>query len=188
MQFLVPVILIIISGALFLTWIDPTYSEIRDLQVENQSYDEALDKTTEIREFRRTIQSQYNAIDSVDQNRLKKTLPTHIDNIQLILDINSIADKNGMTIRDVRIDRRGTADAGRETIDTGAGLYQTVEFPFSVVSTYENFKRLLDDLSLSLRIVDVTSVGVSGITEGDEFYRFDVGIKTYWLETPDDIE
>lgn len=188
MQYLLPLILIGISGALFLTWVDPTYQEIKDLQIENQSYDEALAKTTEIREFRKNIQAQYNTISESSRSRLESLLPSRIDNIKLILDINSIADKNGMTIRDIRIDRReGAAGAGRETIVTSdEGLYETVDFSFSVVSTYDNFKKFLNDLSLSLRIVDVVSVEISTINGDEDFYRYDVGIRTYWLEDPED--
>lgn len=190
MQYLLPLILIGLSGALFLTWIDPTYGKITALQEENQSYDEALAKTAEIREFRQNIQADFNSIRTSDFDRLSKVLPPHIDNIQLILDINQIAAKNGMTIRDVRIDRRdGATEGGRDTIQTESeGLFDTVQFSFSVVSTYENFKRFLDDLAISLRIIDVTSVAISEISGEESFYRYDVGIKTYWLEAPEDIE
>jgi len=52
MQYLLPLILIGLSGALFLTWIDPTYNKVTALQEENKSYEEALAKTAEIRQFR----------------------------------------------------------------------------------------------------------------------------------------
>jgi len=91
---------------------------------------------------------------------------------------------------DVRIDRReGSDGTGRDSIQTASeGLYETVQFSFSVVSTYDNFKRFLDDLAISLRVVDVTSISVSEISGEEDFYRYDVGIKTYWLEALEDIE
>ncbi len=184
MQFLLPIILIIISGGLFFTWIDPNYNEIKDLQIERQRYDDTLAKTAEIREFRKNVQGKYNSIDIADLDRLEKLLPDHIDNIKLILDINTIADRHGMSIKDIRIDRKdGATSGGRETIESrDQGTYDTVGFSFSVVSTYDNFKKFVNDLSLSLRVVDVISVAVSEIKDEESFYRFDVGIQTYWLK------
>ncbi len=188
MQYLLPIILIGLSGALFLFWIDPTYDKVKDLQTEFASFDEARAKTAEIREFRKQINQKYQTITQANFKKLEKVLPSHIDNIQLILDVNTIADNNGMTIRDIRINKReGASGAGRETIQTESeGLYDTVEFSFSVVSNYENFKKFLDALASSLRVVDVTSVSISNISGETEFYRYDVGIKTYWLEAEEE--
>lgn len=185
MNFLIPVILVVISGGLFFTWIDPQYNEIKSLQVERARYDETLARTAEIRDFRRNVQAKFNAISTEDLTRVEKLLPSRIDNIKLILDINTIADRNGMIIRDIRIDRKdGGSGTGRETIEVNdENIYGTVGFSFSVVSTYDNFKKFIDDLSLSLRIIDVTSVAISPIPEEVQFYRFDVGIQTYWLKS-----
>lgn len=165
-----------------MTWIDPTYQEIKEKQAEKARYDETLAKTVEIREFRKNVQSKYNAIDERDFERLEKMLPTHIDNIRLILDINSVASARGMTIRDIRIDLdQGVGDDENIDVSSSAGGYGSVGFRFTVVTTYPNFKDFLDDLALSLRVVDVHSIGIGAIEEEDNFYRFDVGIRTYWL-------
>jgi len=63
MQYLLPLILIGLSGALFLTWIDPTYNKVTALQEENKSYEEALAKTAEIRQFRQDIQADFKTIE-----------------------------------------------------------------------------------------------------------------------------
>jgi len=187
-NFLLPIILIGLSGALFLFWIDPTYDTVKDLQTEFASFDEAREKSAEIAKFRKEITDKYQNITQANFDRLEKVLPSHIDNIQLILDINRIADNNGMTIRDIRINKRqGAEGSGREAIQTASeGIYDTVEFSFSVVSTYENFKTFLDALAISLRVVDVTSVSISAISGESDFYRYDVGIKTYWLEAEEE--
>ena len=185
MQFILPIILIAISGGLFLTWIDPTYSEIRVLQAERERYDETIEKTAEIREFRQQVQARYNNISEENLIRLERLLPDHIDNIQLILDIDNVAAQNGMSIQDIRIEgNESQAEADTiNSIETGATeLVGSIGFRFSVVTTYDNFKRFFDDLSNSLRVVDITSLGISAIQDENDFYRFDVGIKTYWLK------
>lgn len=182
MQLFVPIILILISGTLFVTWIDPQYQDIKDLQAEKARYDEALDRIVEIREARQEIQSRYNTIDEMDLDRLNKMLPSHIDNIRLILDVNSVANTRQMTIRDIRITLGENASTNTNgDIAVNQGSYEKVGFRFTVVTTYDNFKQFLDDLSTSLRIIDVESVEISAIQGEDNFYRYDVGISTYWL-------
>jgi Tfp pilus assembly protein PilO len=85
-----------------------------------------------------------------------------------------------MTIRDIRINLNNT-DGGDGNISVSSqGNYESVGFRFTVVTTYDNFKKFLDDLALSLRIIDVESVEISRIQDENNFYRFDVGIRTYW--------
>lgn len=180
MQFFIPIILIFISGGLFITWIDPQYQLVKEKQIEKSRYDETLAKTVEIREFRKTIQSKYNTIDTESLDRLSKMLPTHVDNIRLILDVNNVANARGMTIRDIRIDLQDTTAADKINV-SDKGLYGSVGFRFTIVTTYDNFKAFISDLSSSLRVIDVTSVEISDIKDEKDFYRFGIGIKTYWL-------
>jgi len=193
MKFLLPVILVIIAGGLFLLWIDPTYKDIQVVLNENQGYVDAIEKVEEVRKKRAEIQEIRETISEEQITRLKKILPERINNIDLILDINNIADINGMNISDIRINDLSRDQNGeRGEININDEGYETVSFSFSVVSTYDNFKEFLSDLSLSLRVVDVTTVTITPINNNSiseqgassviDLYRFDVGIDTYWQE------
>jgi len=192
MKYLFPLILIAISAGLFLVWIDPTYKDIQVVAEENESYTEALERVAEVRQKRLEIQSVVNNIEASDRERLEKVLPGRINNIKLILDVNNIADQNGMIISDIRISDENSGNEegeGRASIASSAQKYEPIAFSFSVVTTYNNFKEFIDDISFSLRVVDVTAVTITPIilsgdqTTADDLYRFDVGIKTYWLES-----
>lgn len=192
MKYLLPLILIVISAGLFLLWIDPTYKDIQVVAEENQSYTKALERVAEVRDKRLQIQSVVNNIDASELDRLEKVLPGRINNIKLILDINNIADQNGMIISDIRISEENSGNEegeGRSSIASSAQKYEAISFAFSVVTTYDNFKRFLNDISFSLRVVDVTSTTITPIdiageqSSVNDLYRFDVGIKTYWLES-----
>ena len=192
MKFLLPVVLVIISGGLFLLWIDPTYKDIQVVLNENQGYVDALEKVEEVRKKRAEIQEIRETISDDQIVRLKKILPERIKNIDLILDVNNIADINGMNISDIRINDETSESGERAEIETNDAGYETVSFSFSVVSTYDSFKDFLKDLSLSLRVVDVTTITITPINNTNiaeageatvlDLYRFDVGIDTYWQE------
>lgn len=185
MQFLLPIVLVIISAGAFFTFIDPRYQDIKELQKEKAEYVRISDNTERVRDLRNSLKAKYNAIPAEKLDRLEKLLPPHIDNIRLILDINNIAQRNGnMTIRDIRIDEgAASTSAGGQISSAGSDLYGSVLFSFSVTTTYDNFKNFMEDIARSLRIIDVTSLSISRVSgvEGN-FYRFNVGIKTYWLK------
>lgn len=187
MQLLIPIIFILISGGIFFTFIDPTYQKVKEKQEEVNRLDQLLDRTVEIRGIREEISARRNAITQTDLERLGKMLPQNIDNIQLILDINNIARQRSMTITDIRIDTVQD-EAGSDVINvSNQGLYGQVGFNFQVVTDYANFKQFLDDMSRSLRLVDVTSITVNPIREESEFFAFDIGIKTYWLQDDEEV-
>ncbi len=180
MQLIIPIILIVLSGAMFVTWIDPQYKEIQKKQQEKTQYDNILAKTTEIKEIRDNITSGYGLISKEDLDRLGIIMPKHVSNIHLILDVNSVAKGRQMNISDIRINLNKNSETDEIRVDSSQP-FGKVEFNFTVVTTYENFKGFLEDLASSLRIVDVESVEITPIEDEDQFYRFNLGISTYWL-------
>ena len=173
-----PIILVAVALGLFFGYIDPTYKNIKELRVEERAFDEALNQSRELQEVRDTLLSRYNTFSQQDLDRLIKLLPDHVDNVRLILDIDSIASKYNMRTRNVTVSMTGSEDPN--VIGANQGVVDSVILSFSVAATYENFIRFIKDLEQSLRIVDL--VGLSFVAgEGDAF-NFNVSIKTYWLK------
>lgn len=178
MKILIPVVLLGVAVALFFGYIDPTYAEITELRARETQFNQALDQSRELQRVRDSLLSRYNTFSQSDLERLKKLLPDHIDNVRLILDIDSIALKYNMRTRNVTVSNSGSANP--TAIETGQGAIESVVLSFSVVATYDDFIRFLKDLESSLRIVDV--VGLSFSTAAGDAYNFNVSIKTYWLK------
>lgn len=169
--------LTIVALGLFFGYIDPAYQNIKELRSEEKVYDEALNQSRELQRIRDSLLSQYNTFSQQDLDRLEKLLPDHVDNVRLILDIDSIASKYNMRTRSVIVS--GTNPEGSNVIGANQSDVDSVILSFSVAATYENFIRFIKDLELSLRIVDLVGLSFSA-TEGEAF-DFNVSIKTYWL-------
>ncbi|NQV92928.1 type 4a pilus biogenesis protein PilO [Candidatus Kaiserbacteria bacterium] len=174
----IPVILIIVTLGLFFGYIDPTYTLIKELRAEEKTYDEALNQSRELQEIRDSLLSRYNTFSQQDLNRLEKLLPNHVDNVRLILDIDSIASNYNMRTRNVTISEVSSED--KNVIGANQNAVDSVVLSFSVAATYENFIRFIKDLESSLRIVDFVGLSFSA-TEGDAF-NFNISIRTYWLK------
>ncbi|MFA7252767.1 MAG: type 4a pilus biogenesis protein PilO [Candidatus Paceibacterota bacterium] len=187
MNFITPIILIIISIAAFFGYVDPTYRgvdpsgvkrSIQDLRLEDGEYQKALNDTQEIRAKRDSLQATSNNFDPDALLKLESLLPDNIDNIKLVMDMNHIADIHNLVLKNIKLDTAAKADPNKLGADNKP--YGTVGLSFSVTASYDNFQNFLTDLEKSLRLVDVVDLSVSGNDTG--FYEFSVGLRTYWLK------
>jgi Tfp pilus assembly protein PilO len=174
----VPLILLIASVGLFFGFIDPTYESIKTLQDEEAKYDEALTKSKELQALRDQLLAKYNSFTESDLERLEKLLPDNVDNVRLILDLDSIASAYGIKIKNMQVQREGaTTQAG--TVGPSQKPYESVVLSFRFSASYDNLSRFLNDLESSLRIVDVTKLTFT--QPSGDLYDFSVSIRTYWL-------
>jgi len=180
-KFILPLFLIILSGGLFFSYIHPAYTETGGLKEIHKEYDDALNKSKELREIRQELLSKYNSFSEKDIKKLEKLLPDNIDNVKLIMEINQIAVKNSGMIRSIDIysDTGGNVKKG----DLGPNLkgYDSIGLRFTVEAKYDDFVNFMQDLSDSLRIVDVVDYALKADAIG-EVYKHSVNIKTYWLK------
>jgi Tfp pilus assembly protein PilO len=175
----IPIILIVASAGLFFLFIDPTYENTKQLKIDNQEYDEALEKVNQIREIRDGLLSKYQVLSEDDLDRLKKLLPDHIDNVRLILDIDSIAETHGMLAKGIALSKSA---ANTSSVISKGVSYNNVSVTFNVESTYDEFKRFVKDLNQSLRIIDIVSLSFTptNISKNKDLYTFRVKLQTYW--------
>ena len=180
MKTLLPIVFILIAGAIFFGFIDPSYKRVQTLRVEEARFDQALTRSRELQQTRDQLLSRYNTLSPNDIDRLEKLLPDNIDNVRLILDLDTIASQFGMRVRNISISAIGPrVESGR--VDTGSeNGFGTLMLSFSVTTTYEKFRTFLESLERSLRLVDVTNVSFASVQSG--LYDYQVSIKTYWLK------
>lgn len=182
MKLLLPVFFLLVSAGLFFLYIDNSYQNVKFLQGEQDSFSEALQKSKELQAIRDSLLSKYNTFSSVDLDRLEKMLPDNIDNVRLVLELDSIASKYGSRISSVVIDSEATSITEEGAIGPSGEQYETVILSFSMVAAYEDFVRFLKDLESSLRIVDITAINFKSANDFDEIYEYQVSVKTYWLK------
>lgn len=178
MRTLGPIFLVGIAVALFVAYIDPTYQAVKELQAQAGQYDEALTQSTKLRKERDELLSKRNTFSTDNVRKLERLLPDNVDNIRLIIDIDNIASRYGLQVRNVALGDT-TSSSRNQTVGQGQGAVGNVELGFSVGATYERFLAFLTDLEKSLRIVDVESIKLTPGTGDLDTYTLQ--IKTYWL-------
>ena len=181
MKLLIPLFFILIAGTIFFAYINPAYLRIQGLRAEEAQFDQALNKSKELQATRDQLLSKYNTFSPDDLGRLTKFLPDSVDNVRLILDLNSIASRYGMRTRNVSLQTKGSsaARAAVGAVGPSTSPYGSVVLSFSVSGSYPTFIAFLEDLERSLRLTDV--VGVSFTANDTGTYNYDVAVRTYWL-------
>ncbi len=184
MRFLLPLVFIVVAVGAYFKFTTPVLNQIDQLRAERNSLNTALANAKKLRAVQESLLASYREIPPADLARLDKFLPDNVDNVRLIIDINNIARKSGMTIRNIRINTDEGKDEASVIDQTAGGNgpdLGTVGLGFSVAGSYANFQAFLRNLSASLRLIDLDTTSLSAGASGDS-YTYGVTIKTYWLK------
>ncbi len=187
------VILIVLAIGVYFTVTKPVLGDISSLSAENAQYTSAISNAEQLIKLRDSVRADYNNVSPDDRARLDKMLPNTVDNIRLIIDLNSVALRHGFSLNGIK----AVADSGKAA---AAGAQQgsaisassaapastiatptldTVTISFGVTAPYLQFISFMQDLEANLRIMDLTHLSVTASDSGT--YNFSVQLKTYWL-------
>jgi Tfp pilus assembly protein PilO len=180
MRLFVPLILLAAAIGLFVVYTNPTYQTIKDLQIQNNSYDDALNKAQELHAVRDQLLSKRNSFSTDDIDKLQHILPDNVDNIRLIIDINNIASRHNLSLTNVDLGDLSLKKNAGTAVEGGADPVGSVVVGFAVsTANYDDFLSFLQDLEHSLRLVDVNKISFTAGTGGGTTYT--MNIQTYWL-------
>jgi Tfp pilus assembly protein PilO len=181
-RFLLPIILLAVSAVLFALYTDPTYQASKALSAEVAAYDDALSKSQELRRLRDELVARRNTFATDQLTRLQRMLPDNVDNIRLIIDINGIAARHGLTLSNVALGEISNASKERSNLAVGdsGDPIDSVTLGFTLFATYDELLVFLQDIEHSLRLIDIESLEFDvNDEEPENGYTF--SIRTYWL-------
>lgn len=180
-QLLIPIILVSISIGLFVLWTNPTYQAAKEVLVEVKAYNEALNKSQELRRTRDEKVAAFNTFTAEDKERLVSILPDNVDNIHLIIDINTIATRHGLSLKNVSLGEISDSATSRNALAVGASgsPIGSVELGFGITASYNEMLAFMHDLEHSLRVMDIEKMDFNAGVGNETDYSFT--IRTYWL-------
>lgn len=175
------------SASIFFMYTKPEYDASGTVKAEIAQYDTALTKAAELQRLKQALLTQFNTFNPTDIERLKKMLPDHVDNVRLILDLDNLAGANGLALQNVVVStpsETGNAETAASSISSSRQGYDSVTLSFATIASYDDFLKLLSDIQVSLRIVDLVSLSLTstGPVSGAPLYNFDISLRTYWLK------
>lgn len=202
MKLILPISFLAITGILFFFIINPFYGEAKQIKADVATYNLALTNSTELQKTRDSLLGTYKNIKKEDLDRLEHFLPNNIKNIELVLEIEKIANMHGMPVKNIRFDSSKIVttpsnDTASSDNTVAAENDPDKELPYGIFPVdfvvdgdYDTFLAFLKDLELNLRLVDVKSIyfsvpqaaaSVGGATI-PSIYSYSFKINTYWLK------
>ncbi len=182
-------LLIATSLIVFVTVIRPRYQNLQVTRKAVAVSNANLETAAKLAESRESLIATYNTISKTDLDNVRTLLPDSVDNIRLIIQINSLATKNGLSLlRNVDYQTE-SPDGSQPTQAPEAANRPYGEFTISFQTTgqYSNFLAFVADLEKNLRLVDVTKVefttneAPTAQTPASSL-SYKVSLKTYWLK------
>ncbi len=195
---LTSLILIALGVGLYFTFTSGLLSDAQAVRNINLQYASALNNAATLITARDQVLKQFNSIAPTDQDRLDKMLPSTVDNIRLVIDLNNVALRHGFSLNSIKAGAAegSNAKAGATTLPAPAApagslvssnnsvnistpTLDKVMISFGASATYDQFISFMQDLEADLRIMDVTHLSVTAHDNG--VYDFQVQMQTYWL-------
>ncbi|HVW71624.1 MAG TPA: hypothetical protein VHB93_00540 [Candidatus Paceibacterota bacterium] len=187
MNRLLPFIFILLALALFFGYVRPTWDgEIAQAKNDIANYDSALAAASNFSDNEAKLEQERAGIPSDQIDRLAVFLPDSVDNVQLILDLNALAQRSGVVLSNFTTAasaNSGTTDGTNDTPDQGGHstgpIVDSLTVSVSATGTYDAFRTFLASAEQSLRPLDVTQLSVTDSDTG--VYTYQVSFKIYWL-------
>ncbi len=156
-----------------------SYDGIKKLRVDITEYSKAMNSAKDLESRRSSLVERYNSISADDRQRLENMLPNNVDNIKLVLELETIAKKYGLVIESPKLETKiETVKVDAPTNSQGQAIrsdnsgsvslpYGTFTLDFTVRSNYENVKKLISDVEQNLRLIEpvALTIKVPGINE-----------------------
>lgn len=193
--YLPPFIALLVVIGIFVGYIHPTYTkDIAGLNADIENYDRAHEAATDYLAKQAEIAEKRSALTDQDVERLKAFLPDGVDNVQLIVDITSLAAKSNVILSDIDVKAAGgSAAPSRAPVDTGVstperssaialtgqGPIDSVDLSLKFSATYEHLVTFLSAIESSLRPLDVIGLAVQTNEQGVQTVTMTV--RVYWL-------
>lgn len=175
-----PILALLIAVGVFFTYVSPTWTgTIANTKAAISSDDQALSAAAEYTKRENELAAQRNAIAADDLTRLQNFLPDSVDNVGLILDLDALAARSGLTLSSIDVSQATQADTGDGSGAATQSPVGQVDLTLSAVGTYSALKAFLAGVESSERILDVRQLNVKGSNTG--VYTYDMLIRLYWL-------
>ena len=165
MQLIISIIILISSIAGVVLFAVPGYKEIDEYKVKRDSYHGVLDSARTLTQKRIELMDRKARIDIDKLAQLEKMLPNSPQNVGLILELDALARKYGLSLKNVKIeDNQKKPDVTPGAVPTGVNTDTgTLNINFTLIGPYVNFTDFVRASEKNLRLIDFQSIEFTDI-------------------------
>lgn len=180
---ILPLVALAASVGVFFAYVSPTWAgPIAAAKDAIELDDSALAAAEEYAARQNALATERANIDPGNLERLATLLPDSVDNVGLILDVNALAARSGLSLANIDV-AAADADAkkgGSGALPAGAANpVGSINLSLTALGTFSAFQTFLEGLERSARLLDVQDVVVKGSDTG--VYTYQITLRLYWL-------
>ena len=172
--------MVAISIGIIFTYVEPTFSVIKETQDTVVLYQEEQAKVSAVNEQLRTLVSKMENVSDEDTERLEPYIPNTVDVIEVPRDLMLITKQSGASYVDAKSlgdGRKSSSRSRRDTQASTANEPKQYSFSLSVEGTYLQLKTLFSLLEQNKYPLEVQSVDITSNEGG--FLGAELTLATY---------
>lgn len=179
---ILPAISLIVAAGIFFAYVSPTWGgSIATTQAAIAADDQALAAAAQYTSQQNQLAASRDAIDSTSLSALSTFLPSSVDNVGLILDLNALAARSGLSVANIDVAASSANTSGQSAAlpTAAANPVGSVDLSLSASGTFAALQAFLSGVERSARLLDVRDLVVKGSDTG--VYNYQMTIRLYWL-------
>lgn len=176
---ILPTLALLLSIGIFFAYVKPLWSgPLKETKEAIANTEKALVAADEYKKRQNELAAARNAIPRENLDRLSVFLPDSVDNVGLILDINALAARSGLSLANIDV-VMNDANAAAPPPSSRVNPVGSVNLSLSAIGTYTALQTFLVGIEKSARLLDVRDITVKGSDTG--VYNYQMAIRLYWL-------
>jgi len=184
-DYLLPIICVVISILIVVVVVNPSLNKLKMVQQQLVELRQSEKRVNELMSIYDNLRTTYQQISVQDRQVLEKALPSNVNNVRLILELERIAELRGLGFKDVDVVLK--TDPGSGTAGASTKQLRKVQAKITLVGDYKAFVQYMGDLEKSLRILTIRSVDFRTIRAEKKptQFEYDLVLETYWFVYPE---
>jgi hypothetical protein len=158
---IVQVAMIALSVAIIVTYVQPTFNKIGEMQDDIVVYQKEKDKVSEVNAQLDSLVTTLNNISSDDQRRLLTYMPDEVDTISVVRDLSIISKEANVVYVSAVSTGVGMPVNEREEVDDGVIEPKQYQFNLLIEGNYEQIKVLFTLLEQSDYLMQIENVSIN---------------------------
>ncbi|MBU3925642.1 type 4a pilus biogenesis protein PilO [Patescibacteria group bacterium] len=162
---------------IFFTWTQPLIEEINKLKDRVDIYDKNLGNLNELQNIRQEILSKYNAVNEEDFGRLSEMMPSQVNSMEVILEVEKIAKETGLSLKTIEA-MAPEQDKTYTSTQKIAKEINSIPIIMKLSGPYTSFITFLSVMEKNLRLIDIAKI--SFVSGSIDLYEYNITATAYW--------
>lgn len=190
-----PIAAIIIALLVLFFFVRPMYADLNAVQEDVSEYHEVLSDAEEFNQRLNNLYTTQNSFSALERERLDLLVPEKIDEIRALVDLEALANREGLLFRDIDAaleeGEESRASSERRNVnvpvakDDFDGRLESRDVTFTVSGTYRQFRAFIRQIEQSLILMEVVKIDFKSSAETTQ-WDYNVTVRIFALRPAED--